>query len=103
MTRTPRCAPASTSAGRRAPENRTFVRKDGLAQRPNPFHCEQLRGDGAAAWSAKAPLREQMRTCGFCGARLERWVARALHISQHFRGGATMERWCFEPESEDRT
>ena len=42
----------------RVPEDRTFVRKDGLAQRLSPFHCEQLRGDGVAAWSAKASLRE---------------------------------------------
>ena len=79
----------------RAPEDRTFVCKDGLAQRLNPFHFKQLRGDGVAAWSAKAPLRERIRMCGFCGARLEGWAA---HISQHFRGGVTMKRWRFESE-----
>ncbi|OCL08992.1 hypothetical protein AOQ84DRAFT_363655 [Glonium stellatum] len=83
----------------RAPEDRAFVRKDGLAQHIKLFHGARLREDVAAEWSSKVLRQDQVWTCGFCGARLEGWAARAVHISQHFRNGASMDQWRFEPES----
>lgn len=86
----------------RPKRDRVFVRKDGLAQHLTMFHgASRLRDDVAAEWESNTRRRDQCWTCGFCGKVLDGWDLRATHIAQHFRNGATMDQWLFEPEIPD--
>jgi len=78
----------------RDPEERSFLRKDGLTQHVINFHgVAQLRHDVVAEWEVPAEQGEQDWVCGFCGETLRGWDARAAHLAVHFRQGMTMESW----------
>ncbi|KAF4979005.1 hypothetical protein FDECE_18126 [Fusarium decemcellulare] len=74
-----------------------FRRKDHLVQHLRGFH--QLDSLPIIEdWKINPPVITAR--CGFCGARLESWQARADHLTTHFREGKTMKDWTGDHEFE---
>lgn len=79
--------------------NRTFVRKDHLAQHLKNFHSFQMTEDIAEGWQSEVDYTKAKWTCGFCHDSLDNWNDRARHIAKHFRAGLAMDAWCSSPSA----
>jgi hypothetical protein len=73
--------------------DRTFYRKDGIAQHLKHFHDLVVSDEVLSRWRKVVDYSHHDWTCGFCGEELSNWDARATHISQHFREGSNMQHW----------
>ncbi|OHE99118.1 hypothetical protein CORC01_05611 [Colletotrichum orchidophilum] len=72
-------------------QERTFNRKDHLKQ-----HLRLVHNAGLLDWSAKLwkiTVPDIQSRCGFCGASLDTWGARADHLADHFKMGSDMASW----------
>lgn len=75
----------------RPPHERTFTRRDHLAQHLRKYHaCTKLPLQLDEWRRTRATIRS---ACGFCGERMESWAERANHIAGHFREGCRMGEW----------
>ncbi|KAF2489641.1 hypothetical protein BU16DRAFT_161590 [Lophium mytilinum] len=74
-------------------EDRTFYRKDHLAQHFTNVHNAQLNGVTADLSKQEIDYSNQTWNCGFCGEILATWDVRARHIAAHFRNGSHMSQW----------
>ncbi|KAF2489694.1 hypothetical protein BU16DRAFT_163110 [Lophium mytilinum] len=74
-------------------EDRTFYRKDHLAQHIQNVHGRKLYEAPASYLKVDIDDSEQTWTCGFCGEELVTWALRARHIAAHFRQGVNMTQW----------
>jgi hypothetical protein len=83
-------------------EERTFFRKDNLAQHIRLVHGEVERTDQIDFSSWKQILTDGTYDlmCHFCGHENESWDARAKHIPIHFEKGLNMDSW-IKTESSD--
>lgn len=76
----------------RLPEERTFRRKDHLRQHLVKFHkCAKPFGAVMELW--KVEWTQIRSRCGFCDEWFRNWDARAAHLANHFKDGATMMEW----------
>ncbi|KAF2756170.1 hypothetical protein EJ05DRAFT_92287 [Pseudovirgaria hyperparasitica] len=78
--------------------DRTFLRKDHLAQHLKSFHMVTMTDDLACQWQSQVDYSRHRWRCGFCSETLDTWKARARHLSKHFRAGLTMDDW--DPQCE---
>ncbi|KAJ5114408.1 hypothetical protein NUU61_000167 [Penicillium alfredii] len=80
------------------PQPHFFRRKDHLVQHLRGFHQLQTLPI-IEDWKIEPPLVRSR--CGICNETLPSWQARADHLADHFRRGATMKDWkgdhCFDP------
>ncbi|KAI5252049.1 hypothetical protein E4T42_03741 [Aureobasidium subglaciale] len=80
----------STACAHKNLESRSFKRKDHLIQHLRLVHkIDTIPAIGE--W--KPPELCIKSRCGFCGAEMEDWKARADHLSKHFREGKKMLDW----------
>ncbi|OCK82022.1 hypothetical protein K432DRAFT_424471 [Lepidopterella palustris CBS 459.81] len=78
----------------RPEEERTFFRRDHLAQHLKNYHGVALLDQSTALeWKSPTSVTPQEWPCGFCGDILPDWDVRASHILDHFRQGLKMESW----------
>jgi hypothetical protein len=75
-------------------EDRTYLRKDHLAQHLKQFHgLDPMPKWLAEEWYSRQEYEDLEWMCGFCGKELGDWDRRAKHIAKHFRQGVTMDMW----------
>jgi hypothetical protein len=76
-------------------DEREFSRKDHLKQHLTNFHEADISETTLAAWQCDIDKGYKTKSweCGFCGAILGDWAARAEHIPKHFREGKDMSSW----------
>ncbi|EEU39059.1 uncharacterized protein NECHADRAFT_44194 [Fusarium vanettenii 77-13-4] len=75
----------------RAPEERTFNRKDHLRQHLRLFHNVSYSEWSMQQWRVPTPnIRSR---CGFCHRTMTSWEERADHLANHFKLGKTMADW----------
>lgn len=77
----------------RTSDQRTFDRKQYLRRHLRQYHHAELNDVVADRWKSPLSYASIVWHCGFCGAPLDDWTARAKHISRHFLDGFTMESW----------
>ncbi|KAI0161042.1 hypothetical protein GGR52DRAFT_157183 [Hypoxylon sp. FL1284] len=75
----------------RAPEERTFYRKDHLRQHLKLVHDVKFVPWSMEKWRIVTP--EIRSRCGFCGIVLDSWTIRVDHLAEHFKTGNTMADW----------
>lgn len=75
----------------RAPEHRTFYRKDHLRQHLKLVHEVNFVSWPMDQWKTRS--REIKSRCGFCNQQLDTWTNRTDHLAQHFKSGYTMAEW----------
>ncbi|PHH88854.1 hypothetical protein CDD83_6967 [Cordyceps sp. RAO-2017] len=75
----------------RAPEERTFYRKDHLNQHLRLVHNGKFVDWSMKQWKeAAAQIRSR---CGFCGIIMDSWTNRVDHLAEHFKTGCSMADW----------
>ncbi|KAL0942019.1 homeobox and c2h2 transcription factor [Colletotrichum truncatum] len=75
----------------RAPEDRTFYRKDHLQQHLKLVHDAKFLRWPMGEWKRED---EKIRSrCGFCALVMGSWTDRIDHLAEHFKDGRTMEDW----------
>ncbi|KAI8666421.1 hypothetical protein NCS57_00866700 [Fusarium keratoplasticum] len=75
----------------RAPEERTFNRKDHLRQHLRLFHSVSYSEWSMEQW--RVPTPDIRSRCGFCHRTMTTWEERADHLANHFKLGKTMADW----------
>lgn len=76
-------------------EERTFYRKDALAQHVRLVHCggENHRQLNLNTWKQEVGAENYNLVCGFCGVQNMSWNARVKHVALHFEQGLSMVDW----------
>ncbi|KAF4998865.1 hypothetical protein FDECE_11678 [Fusarium decemcellulare] len=75
----------------RAPEERTFYRKDHLNQHLRLVHNIKFQDWSMKSWKVATP--EIRSRCGFCGIVMDTWTIRVDHLAEHFKTGYSMADW----------
>jgi hypothetical protein len=86
----------ASSCWQKPEKDRTFYRKDHLAQHIRQVHCQKVGKDydiDLNACSRPTAQAASSLKCGFCGLRNPSWDARAKHIPTHFDEGLDMSSW----------
>lgn len=74
-------------------EDRTFFRKDHLAQHLRLVHSLTPEAIRRRLEEWKTQDSDVKSRCGFCSIRMETWQARVDHLAEHFKMGRTMADW----------
>ncbi|KAL4785036.1 hypothetical protein BJX76DRAFT_347351 [Aspergillus varians] len=74
----------------KAPEQRTFHRKDHLRQHLTLSHKVEYHA-GMDQW--RECHGTLISRCGFCNATFTTWTDRVEHVAEHFKGGSDMVQW----------
>lgn len=86
----------------RPESDRTFFRRDNLAQHIKHFHLKDTADDCTIPstvldlWQRtmpELPLDSPLLRCGFCDERLVSWKNRLAHVGIHFEKGLDMLSW----------
>lgn len=80
-----------SSCRSRSLEERTFYRKDHLAQHLRLVHDAKFVPWSMKSWKVATP--EIRSRCGFCGSAMDTWTIRVDHLADHFKSGASMSDW----------
>jgi hypothetical protein len=75
-------------------EDRTYGRKDQLAQHIRGFHRGlDVQKDMITNWRRRVIQSGQTWTCGICFAEFSLWSERLLHVGNHWNDGLDMRHW----------
>lgn len=91
----PPCRHEFETCWKKPERERTFFRKDNLAQHVRLVHCGGEPNDqlDLRSWNRDVPPGTYDLLCHFCHHRNESWDERAKHIPNHFEGGLDMNNW----------
>lgn len=72
---------------------RSFTRKDELAQHLRIFHKSSLTPEMTGLWRKRIDQSGKVWRCGICGEIFLDWKKRLRHVAEHWESGESMADW----------